>query len=352
MNPTYAPPAALRLVGTVVDAYIDLFVSGRTAAVLSRPSPVRRTGFDFPVVVDRVESVADDVVSLTMSAPAGAKLPRWRPGSHIDVFLPSGLQRQYSLCGDPRDRSHYRIAVRRLPDGVGSTEIHRGIEPGTRLRLRGPRNAFEFVDAPAYLFIAAGIGITPILPMVRAVALAGARWQLIYLGRSRATMPFLDELVAMGPESVTIRPDDEYGAPNIEALLDRAESGAAVYVCGPPPVLERAQRHAFTANPSGSLHTERFSATPVLDGSEFDLILARSGSTIRVGADEPALAGIRRAVPGAAYSCQQGFCGTCRVAVLAGDVDHRDRTLTDAERSTHMLSCVSRAAGDSLTLDL
>ncbi|MCX5044330.1 PDR/VanB family oxidoreductase [Aldersonia sp. NBC_00410] len=352
MTAAYTPPAALRLVGTAVDAYLDLFVSGRTASLLSRPSPVRHNDFDFPVVVDRIEDVAEGVAALTMSAPSGAELPRWRPGSHVDVFLPSGLQRRYSLCGDLRDRTHYRIAVRHLPDGAGSTEIHRAIEPGMPLRLRGPRNAFEFVDAPAYLFIAGGIGITPILPMARAAALAGARWHLVYLGRSRATMPFLDELVAMGPESVTIRPDDEYGAPEIEALLGMAESGAAVYVCGPPPVLERAQLHAFTANPSGSLHTERFSAATVLDGAEFDLVLARSGTTIRVGADEPALAAIRRAVPGAAYSCRQGFCGTCRVAVLAGEVDHRDRTLTDSERSTHMLSCVSRAAGKSLTLDL
>jgi ferredoxin-NADP reductase len=335
-----------------MDAYLDIFVSGRSAAVLSRPHPVRRTGFEFPVVIDRIEQAAEDVVTLTLSATTREKLPRWRPGAHIDMVLPSGVQRQYSLCGDPRDRTLYRIAVRHVPGGIASTEIHRTLEPGDELRLRGPRNAFELVAAPSYLFVAGGIGITPILPMVRAAALSGARWRLIYLGRSRATMPFVDEVVTMNPEATWIRPDDEYPAPDIEDFLAATDPGAAVYVCGPTPVLDSAHRHAFTANATGSLHTERFSSAPVLDGREFDLTLAGSRETIRVGADETVLAAIRRTIPGAVYSCRQGFCGTCKVAVLAGDVDHRGRALPETERATHMLSCVSRAAGDSLTLDL
>ncbi|WP_084436140.1 PDR/VanB family oxidoreductase [Aldersonia kunmingensis] len=335
-----------------MDAYLSIFVSGRSAPLLSKSKPVRRSGFDFPVVIDRIERVAEDVAALTLSSPSGGQLPRWRPGSHVDVLLPSGAQRQYSLCGNPGDPFRYRIAVRRLPGGIASAEIHRDLEPGDRLSLRGPRNAFEYVAAPSYLFIGGGIGITPILPMVRAAALSGARWRLIYLGRSRASMPFIDELVAMNPDAVAVRPDDEYGTPDIAQLLDSAEPGAAVYVCGPTPVLDAANRHAFAANPTGSLHSERFSAAPVLDGREFDLTLARSGRTIRVAADEPALAAIRREVPAAVYSCQQGFCGTCKIAVLSGEVDHRGRALPDAERATHMLTCVSRAAGDSLTLDL
>ncbi|WP_328395599.1 PDR/VanB family oxidoreductase [Nocardia sp. NBC_00416] len=335
-------PASLRLLGLAVDAYKKVF----TNPALSPPNPVRRSGFDLEVAVREVRAEAHDVVSLTLARPGGEQLPAWRPGSHLDLFLPSGRQRQYSLCGDPAQRDRYRIAVRRIPDGGGgSREVHE-LRPGDLLRIRGPRNAFTFVDsAPSYLFVAAGIGITPILPMAHA---AGSRGRLVYLGRSRETMPFLDEL----PGDCEIRPDDETGVADIPALLATAAPGAAVYVCGPPPVLEAAQRCLFTLNPTGSLHTERFSAAPVLDGHEFDLTLARSGRRVRVGATETTLDAIRRVQPAAVYSCRQGFCGTCRTRVTAGEIDHRDRLLSERDRLGHMLTCVSRSAGGPLVLDL
>lgn len=337
-----APSRGLHAVATALDVYKKVF----STPGLSRPNPVRRSGFDLDMVVRRVRAEADDVVSLSMVRPCGAPLPSWRPGSHVDVVLPSGRQRQYSLCGDPADRHGYRIAVRRIADGDGGSREMHGLRAGDRLRIRGPRNAFTFVDtAPSYLFVAGGIGITPILPMVRA---AGDRGRLVYLGRSRASMPFLGEL----PDTVTVRPDDEYGSPDITEILAAAEPGAAVYVCGPPPVLEAAHRCLFELNPAASLHTERFSALPVVDGTAFDVTLARTGVTVRVGAKETALDAIRRAVPGAAYSCRQGFCGTCRTGVLAGDVDHRDRLLPDGARAGSMLPCVSRSTGGPLVLDL
>ncbi|MGY1943733.1 PDR/VanB family oxidoreductase [Nocardia asiatica] len=339
-----APPG-LRLLGDVMDVYRKVFVTGRTATLLSRPNAVRRTGFDLDTTITAIEREAADVVSLTLRAAGGGPLPAWRPGAHVDIFLPSGRQRQYSLCGDPSDRFRYRVAVRLIPEGGGgSREIHLSLRVGDDLRIRGPRNAFTFVDAPSYLFLAGGIGITPILPMVKA---AGARGQLVYVGRSRETMPFLADL----PDA-EIRPDDEFGPPDVAALLCRARPGAAVYVCGPPPMLEAAQRCMFELNPTGSLHTERFSALPVVDGAEFDLTLARTGATIRVAADETALAAIHRELPDTPYSCRQGFCGTCKVGVVSGAVDHRDRSLTPAERENQMLVCVSRAAGDHLVVDL
>ncbi len=341
-----APPAGLRALATAVDVYKQLFVAGPAAPLLSQPKPLRRSGFDLDLRIAASSLEAGDVRVLTLRAIDGGRLPSWTPGSHLDVFLPSGRQRQYSLCGDPADPFGYRIAVRRLADGGGgSIEIHDDLRIGDRLRVRGPRNAFTFVDAPSYLFLAAGIGITPILPMARA---AGARGQLIYLGRSRTSMPFLDEV----PGTAAIRPDDEFGTPRIADLLAHAAPGAAVYVCGPPPVLAEAQRVFFARNPSGSLHTERFSARPVADGRAFDLTLARTGRTVRVGAEETALAAIGRVLPDVVYSCRQGFCGTCRVGVLAGEVDHRDRLLTSAERDDQMLTCVSRAVGDTLVVDL
>ncbi|GGL35622.1 PDR/VanB family oxidoreductase [Nocardia jinanensis] len=343
--PDFVPPRPLRALGAVVDAYRSIFVSGPAAPLLSRPNPVRRDGFGLRLVVDSIRDEADEVLGFDLRAAGGGPLPIWRPGAHLDLFLPSGRHRQYSLCGNPRERFRYRIAVRRIADGAGgSLELHRDIRPGDALRARGPRNAFTFVEAPAYLFVAGGIGITPILPMVRA---AGGRGRLVYTGRSRATMPFVADL-----PGADIRPDDEYGPPDIPELIATAPPGAAVYVCGPPPMLAAARRSIFEHNPTGSLHTEQFSAPAVLDGKEFDLTLARTGRTLRVGARETALAAIGRAVPDAAYSCRQGFCGTCRTAVLAGEVDHRDRALADTERATHMLPCVSRAAGDTLVLDL
>nr|WP_228540110.1 PDR/VanB family oxidoreductase [Nocardia sp. XZ_19_385] len=332
------------MLGTVMDAYKQIFVAGSAAPLLSPPDPLRRNGFDLTLVVDRIVAEAVDVLSFTLRAADGTALPAWRPGAHLDVFLPSGMQRQYSLCGDPGELTSYRIAVRRIANGGdGSIEMHR-LRAGDPLRVRGPRNAFTFVEAPSYLFIAGGIGITPILPMVRA---AGSRGRLIYFGRSRATMPFLNEL-----PRAEIRADDEVGVPDVAELIARAEPGAAVYVCGPPPVLAAAEQTMFAINPTGSLHTERFSEPPVTDGREFEVRLARTGRTLRVGAGETALTAIQRAIPDVVYSCRQGFCGTCKTRVLAGTVDHRDRTLLQADRGDHMLTCVSRAADDALVLDL
>ncbi|WP_436975375.1 PDR/VanB family oxidoreductase [Nocardia asteroides] len=340
--PAQVATPGLRALGAAVDVYKKVF----TRPAISPPHPVRHTGFDLDVVVGSVHAEAADVVSLSLTRPGGGRLPAWRPGSHLDVFLPSGRQRQYSLCGDPGDRSRYRIAVRRLDDGDGGSREMHTLRAGDALRIRGPRNAFPFVaSAPSYLFVAAGIGITPILPMARA---AGERGRLVYLGRSRDSMPFLGDV----PANTEIRPDDETGTPDIPAVLATAAPGAAVYVCGPPPVLDLAQRTLFTLNPTASLHTELFSARPVTDGRAFDLTLARTGRTVRVGSAETALDAIRRVRPDVVYSCRQGFCGTCKTRVLAGEIDHRDRLLTATERADHLLTCVSRSAGDTLTLDL
>jgi ferredoxin-NADP reductase len=271
------------------------------------------------------------------------------------VFLPSGRQRQYSLCGDPEDHSRYRIAVRLIRDGGGgSREIHEAVRAGDRLRIRGPRNAFRLVTAPSYLFLAGGIGITPILPMVKAVRSRGVAWRLIYVGRTRESMPFLDELAARRDGVVEVRPDDEHGGrPDIAAAVARARERDAIYVCGPPPMIDAAHTALRTAahRHSRSLHSERFSAPPVQAGEPFTIELRRSGTTVEVGARETALAAIRRAVPEVAYSCQQGYCGSCRARVLAGEVDHRDTILDDTERDRSMLICVSRASG-RLALDL
>ncbi|WP_082859704.1 PDR/VanB family oxidoreductase [Alloactinosynnema sp. L-07] len=334
-------------------AYSRVFAASSAAPYLSRSKPVRRKGFDLDLVVSSITREVEDVVSFTLRRPDGGALPAWIPGAHLDVFLPSGIQRQYSLCGDPADRSCYRVAVRRIDGGGGgSVAMHSEVAEGDVLTFRGPRNAFTFIDVESYLLIAGGIGITPILPMVREAARRGADWTLVYTGRSRATMPFVAELDAIGGGRLELRPDDEYGPPEAAELVRRAKPGAAIYVCGPPALIDAARAVQPGLNPTGSLHSERFSAPPVVGGRPFDVHLARAGVTVTVGADESALAAIRRAVPAVRYSCQQGFCGSCKHRVLDGGVEHRDTKLRPAERETDMLICVSRAAGDSLTLDL
>jgi len=333
---------ALGLACRAMDRYRDVFVSGPAARRLSRPQPVRRTGFDRTVTVASVRHEAQDVVGLTLSSPDGAALPGWSPGAHVDLFLPSGRQRQYSLCGDPADRTHYRIAVRRLAGGRGgSLEVHETIRVGDVLAVRGPRNAFPMAGAHAYLFLAAGIGITPILAMVEAADAAGGDWCLVYLGRTRASMPFLSALARYG-ERVIIRCDDENGRSDVAQLLDVAPPRAAIYACGPSALLDAVQHEAGARDRGTEVHFERFSPPPVHGGAPLTVTLARTGASVAVAADESVLAAVRRTVPGVAYSCQQGFCGSCRTRVLAGRAD--GRPVAD------VLLCSTR--GDGLVLDL
>lgn len=349
------PGWGLRTVNRIMNGYSSVFASGPIAPLLSRPKPVRHSGFDLDLRVSAVVHEADDVVSLLLQRPDGSDLPRWTPGAHVDIFLPSGRQRQYSLNGDPADRTHYRIAVRKIADGKGgSLEIHETFTAGTSVHVRGPRNAFPLIDTDSHLFVAGGIGITPILPMVRRRAALGGAWRLVYLGRSRASMPFLTELRELATRSggvLDIRPDDEFGIPDVAEILRSGTPGDAVYMCGPTPLMDAAKIALPHVNPTASLHTERFSPRPVLGGEPFTVTLARTGTTIDVAGDETALEAVRRAKPDVSYSCQQGFCGSCKVKVLAGAIDHRDTRLFDNERADSMLICVSRADGD-LVLDI
>ncbi|MEU4124376.1 PDR/VanB family oxidoreductase [Streptomyces virginiae] len=297
------------------------------------------------LIVSRTQP-AQDVLELTLESP---ELPAWTPGAHVDVTLPSGLVRQYSLCGDPADEGRYRLAIRLVEDGRGgSREAHAQLVEGAELELRPPRNRFELLPAPSYAFVAGGIGITPILPMLRAATAAGADWTLLYGGRSLDSMPFLDDLAAYG-DRVTVHPEDEVGLPDLTRLAGAAP-GTLVYCCGPEPLM-RAVTEA--AHDPAAVRLERFapSAAPG-PARAFTVELRRSGRAVEVGAGESTLAAVRRELPDTPYSCEQGFCGTCQHRVLAGEVDHRDDLLTDQERGESMLLCVSRAKGDRLALDL
>ncbi|WP_316759925.1 PDR/VanB family oxidoreductase [Streptomyces herbicida] len=314
---------------------LDPPISGRP-----RPRALR-------LLVTSHETVADGVVRLRLE---GRELPRWEPGAHLDLVLPSGLVRQYSLCGDPEDTSSYTVATRLVPDGRGgSREVHEQLAEDMELEVRGPRNRFPLVEAPSYVFVAGGIGITPVLPMLRALP-ENAEWRLLYGGRSRASMPFLEEVEKLAGDLLTVVAEDEEGRPDLDALFADVTGGAAVYCCGPEGLMAAVEERL----PAGAtLHLERFAPRTSCDGNaEFELELRRSGRTLTVPADSTVLAAVRKELPDTAYSCEQGFCGTCQQRVLKGEVEHRDELLTDAERADSMLICVSRARSARLVLDM
>jgi ferredoxin-NADP reductase len=332
---------------------VGLVLGGFASATRWKPSrviPVRRT---HTAVVTKREMLTPDVVALTLADADGGLLPAWTPGGHIDVQLPSGRRRQYSLCGPPGRRTDYRIAVRRIADGGGgSIEMHDAFDVGDSLVFEGPRNAFYLgSDEHDLLFVIGGIGVTPILPMLRAAATRRIDWHAIYAGSSREYMPLLDELMSVAPERVTVWADDERGGfATADDLLVGAGPETAVYVCGPTPMLEsvRAARSASVEHANAPLHYERFSPPPVVDGIPFELELARSRRVLNVPANRSALDVMLDDDPTTAYSCRQGFCGTCKVTLLAGQIERHGRT---AEGDDEMLVCVSRATGGRVVID-
>ena len=343
----------------------DRFIRGLTAFIAANQRARLRKAGPVPVspavpssrelVVASRTVMCDEVVALRLASPGGTRLPRWLPGAHLRIELPSGRARHYSLCGDPRDTTSYTIAVRRIDGGGGgSAEIHDSVMPGMVVRAVGPRNGFPFAADPVVLFIAGGIGITPLLPMARQAAARGLTWRLVYAGRSRSCMPMLEEVSALGGE---ILADDETGVPSCADLVRRAPDGAAIYCCGPPAMLEGVRTAAEAAGTVRAFHFERFTAPPIVDGRAFEVELGRSGTVLTVPPDRSALDVLREHDPGVPYSCRQGFCGLCLQHVqhvLRGEVDHRDLRLTDTERADGaMLVCVSRAAeGSRVVLDL
>lgn len=311
------------------------------------------------LLVSQTTWEAHDVLSLRLHSPAGAPLPSWEPGAHIELALPSGRRRQYSLCSDPSDDSSYRIAVLQAPEGRGgSVEVHNAVRAGQLITVYGPRNHFPLVPSSAYLFIAGGIGITAMIAMAARAAAEGVEWKLVYAGRFRAGMAFLEEVSALDPDRVEIMPGDERGRPLLAELIGAAPPGTAVYCCGPDRMMCTVQKH-IAARTDLSLHSERFAGAGSgerftgVGGDAFRVELRRTGRIIEVPTDRTVLRAVREALPAVPIGCEQGVCGACRTTVLAGEPDHRDELLTDAERAAGtMLICVSRARSKQLILDL
>lgn len=324
--------------------------------------------------VTAINDEAEDVRSYVLVDPAGASLPAWEPGAHIDLKLDSAtgtgsdtgraagtssaaeLIRQYSLCGSPEHRDRYQIAVLRADNGRGGSRfLHQRVRTGDELAVRGPRNNFPLADAPSYLFVAGGIGITPLLPMLRAVHERGADWRLYYGGRRRTRMAFLPSLGDYG-ERVHVLPEDEHGLLPLADILGAAEPDTAVHCCGPEPLLAAAER-AWSGRPADRLRTERFHARADLATGvdvAFEVLVSSTGQTVPVAAEQSIMDALGAAGVEVPSSCREGTCATCETTVLAGEIEHRDSVLTESERAAGktMMLCVSRARTPRLVLDL
>ncbi|MFI5613956.1 PDR/VanB family oxidoreductase [Amycolatopsis sp. NPDC051903] len=311
---------------------------------------------ELDLVVRKRTVIAKEVVELVLSSRSGEELPPWDAGSHVDLLLDDGLVRQYSLCGRPA-RDEWRVAVLREHDGRGgSAHVHDRLVEGTSVRVRGPRNNFPLVPSPRYLFIAGGIGITPILPMLASAEEAGAHWRLLYGGRTRLSMAYSEELAEKYGDRVVICPEDASGRLDLDEWLGTPADDVLVYCCGPESLLLAVEERCARWR-AGSLRLERFVAKAVPDSTDhsfFEVELARTGGTVTVSPGETILAAVERAGVRPPYSCEQGTCGTCETKVLAGTPEHFDSLLTDEERDEGktMMICVSRAACPKLVLDL
>ncbi|MFJ5382472.1 cytochrome P450/oxidoreductase [Cupriavidus sp. CER94] len=313
------------------------------------------------LVVEAVEPAAQDVLRIRLASQDGRPLPRWTPGAHIDVECGhTGISRQYSLCGDPANANVFEIAVLRETESRGgSAWIHANLRVGDKLKVRGPRNHFRLDEScRKAIFVAGGIGVTPVSAMARRARELGIDYVFHYCGRSRQAMALLDELAALHGDRLQVHAADEGHRADFPRLLARPDASTQIYACGPARMIEALE--TCCANwPEDTLRVEHFSSTlGTLDPSKeqaFTVELKDSGLTLDVPADQTLLTALRRANIDVQSDCEEGLCGSCEVRVLDGDIDHRDVVLTRTERDANnrMMSCCSRAArGGKIVLAL
>ncbi|GAB3306214.1 2Fe-2S iron-sulfur cluster binding domain-containing protein [Epidermidibacterium keratini] len=307
------------------------------------------------LVVERRTDVADGIITLTFAAPDGSALPAWEPGAHVDLVLPNGLTRQYSICSEPSDRHRISVAVLDEPESRGGSRyIHEQVHEGARIGIGSPRNHFRLDPVERYTFVAGGVGITPIMPMVSAAERAGADWVLYYGGRTRTSMAFLDELVVRYGDRIIAQPQDEVGLLDLEAVRARGADGGLIYCCGPEPLL--AALETSCASIAEAVRLERFHAKEQDFGPDtaFEVEVADNGLVVQVEPGVSIMETLRAAGLDVPSSCEEGTCGTCECGVLSGTVDHRDSLLTPAEQAANdcMMICVSRATSSRLVIEL
>ena len=320
--------------------------------------PQTHADTQMPLRVAAITDVADGIRCFELVQPDGSELPPFTPGSHVKVQTPNGLLRKYSLCNDPAERHRYLIAVKRDDGGQGgSRSMHNDVQVGQTLPTSVPDNAFPLVGtARSYVFIAGGIGITPILSMIRSFGeLPPAPWKLYYLTRSPETTAFLQELKDPAfKRNVVIHHNlgNAERAYDLWPILEKPNMGH-VYCCGPKGLMESVRD--MTGHWShGNIHFESFNEGGGVkaDDKPFQVKLAKSGREVEVPVGKSILAVIREHGCHAASSCESGTCGTCRTALLEGEADHRDMVLYPEEMESQIMICVSRAKGERLVIDL
>lgn len=295
---------------------------------------------------------ADGVLSVALAPVNGAVLPSWEPGAHIDVELPNGVERQYSLCSSVQDPL-WRVAVLREAVSRGSSEyVHGQLRPGDVVRAKGPRSNFSFVEAERYIFLAGGIGITPLLGLAERALSSGAETRFAYLGTSRRRMAFLDHPVLSAAEVIAT---DERERLDLAEWIGPVEAGTVVYACGPESLLDALEE--FSQDwPADALHVERFQARAFADGDSttFEVECKRSDLVVQVPGERSILESLEEVGINVPSSCREGVCGTCEVDLVDGIADHRDSLLSPAEREAHtsLMVCVSRAACPRLVIDI
>ncbi|HZT26544.1 MAG TPA: PDR/VanB family oxidoreductase [Pseudolabrys sp.] len=309
------------------------------------------------LAVTRADRIADGIHLFELREPAGGELPRFSAGAHIAIRTPNGLMRKYSLCNDPAERDRYQVAIKREDNGRGgSISLIDSVKAGDRLMVTPPVNDFGLPPrAQDFLFIAGGIGITPIMAMIRELSAQGKRFRLYYCTRSPETTAFAQELSA--PEfagRVTIHHDQGEAARSLDLkpVLAERRNREHLYCCGPRPLMEAVRRMTDHWSPT-AVHFEAFSEaeTHKPDDKPFRVRLARTGKVLEVPIDKTVLEVLREAGLEVPSSCETGTCGTCRTKLLAGEADHRDLVLAEHERADTIMICVSRAHSGEITLD-
>jgi len=310
-----------------------------------------------PLRVTRNDRIADGIHMLEFRDAGGQPLPEFSAGAHIAIRAPNGLLRKYSLCNDPAERDRYLVAIKREANGRGgSCNLIDNAKAGDELMVAPPVNDFGLPRrAQDFLFIAGGIGITPIMAMIREVQRQGKRFRLFYCSRSLETTAFLDELSA--PEfkdQVVIHYDqgDPARSLDLKPVLAERKNREHLYCCGPRPLME-AVRQMTDHWSSTAVHFEAFSDAETHKPTDkpFKVRLARSGGVIDVPTTKTILEVLREHGLEVPSSCETGTCGTCRTKLIAGVADHRDLVLAEHERADTIMICVSRAHTDDITID-
>lgn len=307
------------------------------------------------LIVQERRALTPSISEFVLAAEDGAELPGFEPGAHITVETPSRAMRRYSLVNDGEGPSQYVIAVKREPASRGgSASMHENAAAGSVLAAFEPNNQFELTDAPSYLLIAGGIGITPILPMAKRLHSEQKSFRLIYCTRSADDTAYLDDIRAQFGNRAVVHHDDGHATKSYDFWDELMNPGAGhVFCCGPAPMMEDIKGMSGHW-PEGRVHFEDFNPVDVVraDDVAFSVTLTESGQVVPVPADRSILEALRDAGVDTVSSCESGTCGTCKATLVRGLVDHRDMVLEDAERPTKIMICVSRAQEGDLAIEL